>query len=146
MKFPYKKIPIIDPQTRSVVDYTYRPIIPIKLKYESQEIEYEVLIDSGADDNVFHAEIGEIIGLEVKSSEIKKTFLGIGGAKVIGYQHRITIEVGGHKFNIKAYFAYNLGPSSYGVLGQRGFFDLFRIRFIYSKKSVEITPERRGKS
>lgn len=60
MKFRYKEIA---PQ------YT-RPIIPIEIineKDRSQSIKYEVLVDSGADLNIFDAEIGEAIGIDISS-------------------------------------------------------------------------------
>ena len=46
MKFPYVKY-------NGIV----RPVIPIKLKNQNQEIGYDVLVDSGADICLFDAEI-----------------------------------------------------------------------------------------
>ena len=53
MKFSYKQIN----------DETYRPIIPIKLTRKNESVNYEVLVDSGADLNIFDAEMAEVIGI-----------------------------------------------------------------------------------
>ena len=56
MKFKYK-------------DYGYgilRPVISIEVKYKEISVPYEVLVDSGADICIFHASIGEVLGLDVE--------------------------------------------------------------------------------
>lgn len=56
MRFKYKKI------SPKII----RPIVPIILKYNDMSIRFEALLDSGADMCVFPAEIGELIGIEIK--------------------------------------------------------------------------------
>ena len=46
---------------------TLRPVIPIKVKNGIKEIGYQVLVDSGADLCLFDAQIGEFLGVDVKS-------------------------------------------------------------------------------
>jgi hypothetical protein len=50
MKFPYTRLP----------DKVSRPIIRISVEHKGKEIPYFGLIDSGADINLFHAEIAEL--------------------------------------------------------------------------------------
>jgi len=108
----------------------------------NKQVDFEVLIDSGADYSVFDAEIGGLLDLELQGSEDAKDFRGIGGGQVTGYRHEVGMIIGGHKFQLPVYFAEDLGRDSYGVLGQRGFFEFFRVRFIYSKQALELKPRR----
>lgn len=144
MDFSYSKIPIVDLTRRRVVDYVYRPIIKIGIKKElngkNGYIDYEALIDSGADDCLFPWELVELAGLHIERRN-GKVFRGLGGGLVIGYKGRVNLSLGGYDFTTESYFAPKL--TGYGILGQRGFFDKFRIRFIYSKKRIEIVEEER---
>lgn len=127
MKFKYKKYaPII-----------LRPVIPVELFYKEISIKYEVLIDSGADKCFLDAEIGELLGIEIKKGE-KEYLYGITGKGEPYYVHPIKISVGGWPYEIKAGFAYNLSPNGYGVVGQRGFFDIFVIKFDLLKEEIEL--------
>lgn len=54
----------------------YRPIIPVTIHYDKSEVSYLALIDSGADFNIFHADLADIIGINL--SKLKKVkFSGI---------------------------------------------------------------------
>ena len=64
MKFPYKKIPILDIFDISNKRFVYRPIIPVYIRNKNKEVGYEVLIDSGADYCIFHSDIAAIIGID----------------------------------------------------------------------------------
>ena len=56
MQFLYKKFKLADGTE------LFKPIIPIGLLFNGKLIRYEALIDSGADFNIFNAEIGELLG------------------------------------------------------------------------------------
>ena len=116
-----------------------RPVIPIKLKNGNQEIDYQVLVDSGADICLFDEEIGRAIGIDVKSGKPREVF-GVGGKASIYYLHKIEIIVGGHVYYIKAGFMVNVAGRvmRYGVVGQRGFFDIFVVKFDLLKEEVEL--------
>lgn len=143
MDFDYKKIPIIDFKLRKVIDYVYRPIIKIGIKNEpngkSEFVDYEVLIDSGADECIFPIELADVSGIIVDKSK-KNSFIGLGGDSVIGYKTKISLNLGGIKFISEVYFCEDF--KGHGILGQKGFFDKFRVRFIYSKKKIEISEEK----
>ncbi len=129
MKFPYKKL----------APGLFRPIIPIGVGYKDLFINYEVLVDSGADDCIFDAGIGELLGIDVKNGE-KKQVYGVTGAKPENYYvHVITIKVGGWPVKIKAGFLPDLvSRYNYGIVGQRGFFDNFIVKFDLSKEEIEL--------
>jgi len=135
MQFPYKKFKLADSTE------LLKPIIPIGLLFNGKSVKYETLIDSGADFNIFNAEIGELLGIDIRSGK-KVKFSGIAGEPFEVFLHNLTLEIGGWQYKIVAGFSYEISPYGFGILGQKGFFDLFRIKFIFSKGIVEITPEK----
>ena len=83
------------------------------------------------------AELGAQIDLEVKSGT-ELTFFGIGGIQQTAYFHHIGMEVGGYEFPCYAGFSYDLKSLPYGILGQVGFFNFFRVQFNYEKQRIEL--------
>jgi hypothetical protein len=129
MKFRYKKYgPGI-----------LRPVIPIEIIYKEKSVPYEVLIDSGADFCIFDAQIGEILNIPIEEGE-KFEIAGITGEKEPVYFHLLEIEVGGWRYKIKAAFLKKIGTFGYGVVGQRGFFDIFVVKFDLLKEEIELKP------
>lgn len=131
MKFPYKKFgPFL------------RPVIPVKIKQSGRSVSYEVLVDSGADLCIFDAEIGELLGIDVTSGKANLVG-GIAGQAATYYIHQVEIEVGGFSYKINAGFLPNVaGGSNYGVVGQKGFFDIFIVKFDFMKEEVELKQRR----
>lgn len=138
MRFSYKRFKLTD--GREIL----KPIIPIGLLFNGKSIRYEALIDSGADFNIFNAEIGELLDIDVRSGKEMK-FSGIAGEPFPVYLHYLTLDIGGWQYEIEVGFSYEISPYGFGILGQRGFFDLFRIRFIFSKGLIEIIPDADSK-
>lgn len=131
MKFKYKKL-----GTRLI-----RPIIPITIRYKNEEVRYEVLVDSGADINLMNAEIAELLGIDVKTGK-PGTVTGVTGEPETFYMHKCEIVLGGHVTTAEISFAEKVGQEGYGILGQRGFFDLYKFKFDYKKADIEIVPQR----
>jgi len=141
MKFRYQKRPSDSsgafPNRKNIL----RPIIPVGLWNKGNFITTDALIDSGADDCIFSAEIGEAIGLKITQGK-KNQYMGVSGKSVDVYFHRINIEIGGHKFdNSYIGFSFHTGFKG-GLLGQEGFFNLFKIIFNLPKEEIEL--RRRG--
>jgi len=108
------------------------------------------MIDSGADDCIFHAEVGEALGIDVRKGE-EKSYSGIGFGELKGYRHTIEIEVGGLWVPCEVTFCYGMVREHpalpnmkqglrYGILGQRGFFDKFKVIFDYVAEEIELRP------
>ncbi|MEK7066047.1 MAG: aspartyl protease family protein, partial [Patescibacteria group bacterium] len=118
---------------------TNRPIVPIKLKNSGQEIGYHVLVDSGADICLFHAEIGEAIGIDITKGEKREVF-GVGGKASIYYLHKVTLEVGGWEYKVEAGFLPTVGTRivPYGIVGQIGFFEFFKVIFDQQAGEIEL--------
>lgn len=132
MKFRYKKYgPYL------------RPVIPVKVKYNNHFIAYEVLVDSGADLCVFDAEIGDLLKVPYKESK-RELVSGIAGQSAPYFIHQVEIEIGGWTHKVDAGFLQTVaGANSYGVVGQKGFFDIFVVKFDLIKEEIEL-KERRG--
>jgi Aspartyl protease len=117
MKFAYKRF-------ASGIE---RPIIPIRVRNPAtrRSVRYLALVDSGADECIFAAEIGELIGLDVSTGR-KRTVSGVvAGQTRPYYVHDVELEVGGWRRPAAIGFMLDLAPNGHGLLGQRGFFDLF---------------------
>lgn len=114
-----------------------RPVIPIEIIYNKISVPYEVLIDSGADICIFDAQIGEILGIDIISGQ-KEEVWGITGFGEFYYLHPVIIKVGGWSYKIKAGFLPNIAKLGYGIVGQKGFFDLFEIKFSHLKEEIEL--------
>ena len=116
------------------IDSRLRPIIPIELEHTGK-FGYEVLVDSGADICIFHADIGRAIGLVIEDGELFELG-GITGTKRIGYFHKITLRIGGVSYRTKVGFTDNMRDDAYGMVGQKGFFDRFAIKFDYAERRL----------
>jgi hypothetical protein len=131
VKFDYKKI------APGVV----RPVIPLGVQYGEESLDYIVLVDSGADMNLMNAEIAEELGIDLKTGTLG-TVLGITGNQERTYTHEVTLVVGGHPHKATVAFAENVGREGYGIVGQVGFFDSYKVKFDYKKEKIEVTPHK----
>ncbi len=137
LKFDYRKFPADPsdafPSRRSAT----RPVIPVTLINGDERVTNLAIIDSGADLCIFHAEIGEQIGIDIESGKVQ-TFSGITREQLSAYFHDIKIGIGGYEYDCYAGFSRDLVNMPYGLLGQVGFFDLFNIVFDYKKERIEL--------
>lgn len=137
MKFPYKKLPI-EPRSPYLGTSVLRPIIPITIIHQNNSLRYDALIDSGADFCILPAEIGDYLGKEVRSG-VKVNFGGIqGDGRATAYIHDVVLNVGGYDYKTTVGFSYDIAKRGYGILGQKGFFNIFRIQFDYRKEEIEL--------
>ena len=143
MDFRYKKFPI-DPNNCPFPNkkHALRPVIQIDLESPTKgKFGYFVLIDSGADYCIFHASIGELLGLDIKSGT-PLTFYGTSGEPQIAYFHKITFKIGGNPHTAEVGFSYEMEKLAYGLLGQDGFFDKWNVKFEFKKENIEIKEVR----
>lgn len=137
MKFKYLKFPL---RTKSNFFGTsiLKPIIPIELINEQKKIRYAALIDSGADFCIFNGEIGELLGFDVRSGK-REGFSGIQQAGIAEvFIHKVILVVGGWDYEAAIGFSYDISKSGYGILGQKGFFDRFELKFNLLKEEIEL--------
>lgn len=138
MNFRYRKFPVDQdncpfPDKKS----SLRPVIQIDFENPKGNFGYFVLIDSGADYCIFHAKLGEQLGLNIKKGK-PLIFHGTSGEPQKAYFHKITFKVGGHEHTASVGFSYEMEKLAYGILGQDGFFDQWIIKFEYHKENVEL--------
>ncbi len=128
MKFGYK-----------IYDHgVLRPVIPVQVIYKNTIVFYEVLIDSGADSNIFSSDIADVFGIDITSGEEGKVAGIIGESKAI-YFHYLNLRISGKLFkNVRVGFLKEMGQYAYGVVGQKGFFDIFVVKFDLVKEEIEI--------
>ena len=119
-----------------------RPVIPIEVKYDKNVVKYLALINSGADFCIFHAEIGEAIGIDIKKGKLLE-FYGVIGEKKEAFFHNISIVIGGWEKECYCGFSYEFDKTKmpYGILGQKGFFNLFKVSMDYEKEQIELKPK-----
>jgi len=128
MKFPYIQI-----------GSNYIPLIPITLSMGDRCIVTEALVDSGATKSIFDAQFAHALGIDSVEDGNKELFEGVSGHTLTGYRHRITIEVGGNKFDDKEIsFSKDMPDNAVNILGQQGFFEICPIKFTYAKREIEI--------
>lgn len=86
---------------------------------------------------LFHGLIGEALGLNIRAGKIQP-FRGItaGGAKA--YIHQLVLEVSGVGGKIPVGFSYDLTTPFRGFLGERGFFELFKVSFNFPQKWFQL--------
>lgn len=133
MKFKYRKIP---DDTNPPYKFVSVPLLPITLFYGNKQQNLLGLLDSGADECMFHSSIGELLGIDVKSGRSKRHF-GIAGQPIDSFMHTIQLQVQGYHARIEleaAFTDYNEMP----LIGQRGFFDNYQVIFERYKGRFEI--------
>ena len=139
MKFKYFKFPL-KKYSSLFGSVILKPIIPVRIACCEQSIDYAVLIDSGADFCLFDGEIGEYLGLDVRAGK-QETFGGIEESRgAVAYLHEINLEIGSYEFSIMAGFSYDIARHGFGILGQKGFFDKFAVKFNLPKEEIELKP------
>ncbi|MBI4355729.1 MAG: retropepsin-like domain-containing protein [Candidatus Omnitrophica bacterium] len=103
-----------------------------------QRIAYEALVDSGADYSIFHAQIGEALGLDIRRGS-RVTFAGVGGVAQEGFRHRIELDIQQQRFASHVVFAPGL-KIPYGILGQEDLFERFVIVFDHKHGWLDLKP------
>jgi hypothetical protein len=126
----------------------WRPLLPIGIKHGNEELYELALVDSGADNCVFHKDIADALGIDLSSAE-EVELGGINSDEpIIGFIAEVSLGVQPYQGasscyyygdNIPVIFSDQVSDNGFAVLGQIGFFDNFDVRFSYQKKSVKIT-------
>lgn len=141
MKFRYLKFPLAV-QSDFFGYSILKPIIPIGLTVGNEPFDYAALIDSGADFCIFDAGIGEALELNVKGGK-RISFRGIQEADAAeAFLHEVTVLIGGQEHKVPIGFSYNIAQDGYGILGQKGFFDLFVVKFDLLKEEIELKEKQ----
>lgn len=131
-------------------DYTIKkgltlPLINVQVrdKGEDKVTGYVALVDSGAVFSVFHADIAEVLGIDLSSINEQVVFSGIGRAKrtLSGKLYVVEIMLAqkgkSHRFDCPVVFSEDVHKDGHPLLGMGGFFDKFsKISFDNNRKKV----------
>ncbi len=115
-----------------------RPYLIVRLINGDRHKDVISLVDSGADVCLFHSDIGRMLGIEIEAAP-ELAFQGVSGAKEVAYLHRVDLVVSGlSSIALDVAFTNSMAAGT-GLLGQRGFFEQFRVNFDLSEKFFEIS-------
>jgi len=117
-----------------------RPLIQVRIRYKNKFLITTSLVDSGSDYCIFP--IDYAVELEIPLSKSKRSnFSGFSGESSSLYLYPIILSIGNYSAKVIAGFTESIGLYSYSVLGQRGFFDNFKVCFDKSRNQIEINPK-----
>lgn len=116
------------------------PAIPVRLTCNKQHQGVYALIDSGAELCVFNSSIAKTLKIEVTKGQAL-SLSGLVGGSVAGYLHQLNLSTQGlPAVDLLVAFT-ETGDPGMPILGQRGYFDNFQIRFQRYKDLIEIFPK-----
>jgi hypothetical protein len=116
------------------------PLLRIRLSWNKKKTPILwTLIDSGADISLFSKEIAEILALDVTTGR-PFPMSGVEGGQMNIWVHQANIEIPelGAIDTLVAFT--NTDHPEVPILGQRGFFDKYQVRFQRYKDEIEIWP------
>lgn len=108
---------------------SWAPVLPVRLSvgHGPQTTRFECLVDSGAADCLFHADIAAALHLKLEAG-IRAPISGIAANVALdAYYHDVNVWIGVDMLRIRAAFTPNLPVA--GLLGRRGFFEHFIVTF-----------------
>ncbi len=118
-----------------------RPVIPVEIEYEGRSVIYQVLVDSGADICIFHSFVAEVLGLDLTKGR-KQFVMGLGIEPQPYFIHPVNLHIRGLNISVEAGFLPSIGINQYGVVGQSGFFERFKVNFYLSAKTFDLIEDR----
>lgn len=121
MEYPYYSFEVVFSPGTKREKTVWRPVVEVILLYRKRIISYPVLIDSGADYNIFHSGVSDALGIKLTSGK-KRRIYGLGKRPIKGYEHKIDLRMVSLKsIQTKAIFTKELSGHAFGVLGNEGF-------------------------
>ncbi len=111
------------------------PLLEITVFTTTEEVPLMSIVDSGAEHTVFHSDVAERLGFDV-TEHPKAVLEGVGGVED-GHMIRVGLRLGRHQWDSNAIFTDGVKPGS-GLLGQRGFFEFFKVTFDYQERAMDI--------
>ncbi len=120
------------------------PLVPVTLFGPSGSVTFLALLDSGADDCIFHADYAAQVGLQVKAGRQEKRGGIVPDETTPVYVHEVDMSIGDHQARFRCEVAFSLvmpkQPTDQ-LIGREGVFDKLRIGFRLSKGKVYLGSE-----
>ena len=114
----------------------YIPVADVDITARGKSLTIKALVDSGATFSIFREEIADFLDIRVEAG--RRIYLeGIGG-RILGYLHRLPVQIAGKRFVGKVVFSREFRVSM-NIMGRDNLFEPFRITFDEKTRGVEIT-------
>ena len=144
MRIPYTRLQMAEPWAAfGNEDFEWLPLLNVRLGQGRTKPSYsvEVLVDTGSPLCLFRSDLGRLIGIDVEAGAVQE----IGGVTTNetepAYFHTVKLYIArSWTVRIKAGFVETLQWA--GILGRRGFFDKFAVRFDHSVSPPMFDLER----
>lgn len=118
------------------------PLVPIRAHNGAVSIQFDVLVDSGAEHNILSVEVAEHLGVPLETAD-HVIVVGAGGHELDGFKSTLDLQLGRHRWRAPVIFS-DAGRRR-GILGQIGFFAFFSVTFRYERREIDIRRNRRGR-
>jgi hypothetical protein len=116
------------------------PLVSVRLATNKKHVNVWGLVDSGSDFCVFNSEIASILSVDIRAGKHFELFGFVGGSSN-AWLHQVNLQLSEFPgVNINVAFTDSLMPEL-ALLGQRGFFDNFQVRFLRFNNIIEIYPK-----
>jgi hypothetical protein len=135
MSFDYLPRPYLDGKKLKAI---YQPIVMLRIgaNHKIYPNDIECLVDSGADYNLFPADIGELLGINITKGKVRE-HIGIANIGIKTYTHPVNLYIRGKKLITEVDFSYDhLIP----LVGREGFFRHFK-QLIFNQKELRLDLE-----
>lgn len=123
--------------TRAGLMGPLRPYVAVRIQHGGRFNDTLGLIDSGADNSLFHRQFALILGIDL-SGVTKERTAGIGGGADVWY-YDVFLTVSAKRFPARVGFS-DQAPTQFGLLGRDDFFRAFQIAFDQAKTQVHLHP------
>jgi hypothetical protein len=135
MNIRYRKIP---DETRPE-GYSFYPLLQVLVRHDLNMRPLLALVDSGAQDCIFPASTGKVLGVDVPSGKQHK-FLSFNLQETSGFVHRVHLQVPGfpHWIDVDAVF---VESEVMPILGESDFFESYQIVFERFRRQFEINTK-----
>ena len=127
VEFPYLK----DAQGR------HAPIVYLQVWTGNRWLYLQAYVDSGASWSVFHVDVAQLLGINLKRAKRRYVTLGNGSVLPI-YLERIKVRFGGAEFTVPAGFSDAL-RMGFNLIGRAGFFTRFAMCFNDRARTLTVT-------
>ena len=115
----------------------FLPVVNIMLKSKKDQVELKAFIDTGASYCLVHADVTEILGIDLEAGEKTEMVLGDGNILAV-YLHELDVSISGVEFKTRIGFSKSLGIG-FDIIGRKGIFDKFRVCFNERDKEIYST-------
>ena len=112
---------------------TYRPLLPVTLRYNKDIFPTFGLADTGADFCLFPSGIAEALGINLENC--RKVDISGVGAKIKAFISAVDLEINNKIFPTPILFS-SMYKHDYPLLGQYGFFNNYKVKFDYKNKYI----------